>query len=233
MGTGVAETTAGTVRIHEDGSLVGIGSIGADVANAGTVAPGPVSGVLEIAGDFTQTETGVLEMEIGGGVAGDEHDQAAVGGTATLGGTLALIVNEGFAATYGDTLSVLLYDSVAGHFDSIEGLLFDNDLALRPAYETDRLTLTVALPGDVDADGYVGSTDLDAVRAKWGQNVPAGDWLSGDISGNGYVGSEDLDLVRSHWGQSAPIPTAVPEPNGVILLVLLGWLFAGRFRVRA
>ena len=64
------------------------------------------------------------------------------------------------------------------------------------AYET--------LPGDLDGDGYVGSSDLDIVRANWGEAVEAGDVLSGDASGDGIVGAGDLDLVRSQWGKGIP-----------------------------
>ena len=66
------------------------------------------------------------------------------------------------------------------------------------------------IPGDLDADGFVGSGDLDIVRANWGQTVPAGDLSLGDASGDGTVGSPDLDIVRANWGNS--LPSSVPEP---------------------
>ena len=74
------------------------------------------------------------------------------------------------------------------------------------------------LPGDLDGDGLVGSSDLDIVRANWGQAVTAGDLLAGDPSGDGAVGSADLDIVRANWG--ATTPTAVPEPSAVVLCLI-------------
>ena len=54
------------------------------------------------------------------------------------------------------------------------------------------------LPGDLNADGFVGSGDLDLVRANWGLAVSAGS--SGDADGDGIVNSADLDIVRANWG---------------------------------
>lgn len=80
------------------------------------------------------------------------------------------------------------------------------------------------LPGDLNADGMVGSNDLDIVRANWGRTVVPGDAAQGDASGDGSVGGDDLDLVRANWGGGAP--AYVPEPETVALLTL-GVLQAG------
>ena len=81
---------------------------------------------------------------------------------------------------------------------------------------------TPQLDGDLDGDGFVGSSDLDIVRANWGESVDAGCRLCGDPSGDGLVGSADLDIIRGNWGASAN-PAAVPEP-GVCLLIAFGTL---------
>ena len=73
------------------------------------------------------------------------------------------------------------------------------------------------LPGDVDGGGQVDSTDLDYVRAHWGETVPAG--TLGDVTGDGLVSSGDLDLVRANWGRTQA--AAVPEPTLAILLLAL------------
>ncbi len=74
------------------------------------------------------------------------------------------------------------------------------------------------LPGDLNGDGLVGSADLDIVRGNWGQSVEAGCLSCGDPSGDGLVGSADLDIVRANWGATAA--AAVPEPGGLVLLVI-------------
>ena len=66
------------------------------------------------------------------------------------------------------------------------------------------------LPGDLNNDGYVGtsgfvgSADLDIVRANWGETVFETNFRRGDASGDGFVGSADLDIVRSNWGTGTP-----------------------------
>ena len=74
------------------------------------------------------------------------------------------------------------------------------------------------IPGDLDGDGFVGSSDLDIVRGNWGNAVPAGNLLQGDPSGDGSVGSADLDIIRANWGNSEP--ASVPEPGGLVLMVI-------------
>ncbi len=79
------------------------------------------------------------------------------------------------------------------------------------------------LPGDLDGDGRVGSSDLDIVRANWGK--PAHGPFEGDPSGDGVVGSDDLDIVRANWGAVA----AVPEPAfGLVGLALFVVMLSGR-----
>ena len=46
-----------------------------------------------------------------------------------------------------------------------------------------------ALTGDLDADGFVGITDLNMILGNWNQTVPPGD-LSADVSGDGLWGSK-------------------------------------------
>ena len=77
------------------------------------------------------------------------------------------------------------------------------------------------IPGDLNGDGYVGSADLDIVRANWGQTVEVGCLLCGDPSEDGMVGSADLDIVRANWGATSAA-TAIPEPTSCVLLLASG-----------
>ena len=126
----------------------------------------------------------------------------------------------------GDIGELLFYDEA----------LTDQQLNDIGAYLADEFNLTTeyvtggsaGLEGDLDGDGYVGSSDLDIVRSNWGSAVTPGDLLAGDPSGDGSVGSADLDIVRANWGRTSAA-AAVPEP-GVFVLVVLGVLCLGRPR---
>ena len=92
--------------------------------------------------------------------------------------------------------------------------LFVGDFGTDQIYEF--LLETSNLEGDLNNDGFVGSGDLDIVRANWGQSVTGAE--NGDPSGDGTVGSADLDIVRANWGAGTP-PAAVPEPSTLLLLL--------------
>lgn len=93
------------------GELSGGGTLQGSVDNqAGTVAPGASPGTLTIGGNYTQGADGDLEIEIEGTGAG-QFDKLAVGGNATLGGTLALQPSAAYAASAapGDSIELLSY----------------------------------------------------------------------------------------------------------------------------
>jgi len=93
------------------GTLSGGGTLQGSVDNSGgTVAPGASPGTLTISNGYTQGPGGSLAIEIAGTGAG-QFDGLAVGGNATLGGTVALQPTDGFAdsAAIGDGVSFLTY----------------------------------------------------------------------------------------------------------------------------
>ena len=69
------------------------------------------------------------------------------------------------------------------------------------------LTLSESDPliaGDLDADGFVGITDLNVVLGNWNQVVAVGDLSQGDPSGDGFVGIEDTNVVLGNWNTGTP-----------------------------
>ena len=64
------------------------------------------------------------------------------------------------------------------------------------------------LQGDLNGDGFVNASDLDLIRANWGNDVPPGDLLSGDANGDGTVNADDLNVIRANWGAVAAADAA-------------------------
>ncbi len=93
------------------------------------------------------------------------------------------------------------------------------------------------IKADVDADGFVGITDLNAILANWNQTVPLGDWDAGDIGGDGdgFIGIGDLNVVLANWNTGTPPPSLdalIPEPTTLTLLMLGGLGILHKPRVR-
>jgi hypothetical protein len=97
-------TSTGRIIVDATGSLGGA-EVAADVVVEGTLSPGFSPGLLEIDGNLTQL--GTLQIELGGTLAGIQHDVLSVSGTLTLDGTLELILYGGFEPAPGDTFDIL------------------------------------------------------------------------------------------------------------------------------
>jgi hypothetical protein len=89
------------------GELEGKGTIIANVSSSGTVSPGESPGLLTINGSFTQSSSGILDIEIGGSNAGVDYDVLKVTGAATLGGTLRVTLLNGYVPPAGTEFDFL------------------------------------------------------------------------------------------------------------------------------
>ncbi len=107
-----AVVEATTVRVGAGGSLVGNGTVNADVTGeeGAVIAPGFSPGTLTINGDFTLDPMGILRMEIGG--TGDgEYDRLVVNGDIFLDGGLEIAFVDGFLPTADmPLLDLITYD---------------------------------------------------------------------------------------------------------------------------
>ena len=101
------------------GLLTGAGSISGSVNNNGAiVAPGVTTGTLTISGTYTQSASGTLTIKLGGTGAGS-FDVLAVGGTATLAGTLNLASFGGFIPAGGNSFQIMTFANRSGDFTAI------------------------------------------------------------------------------------------------------------------
>lgn len=124
---GNASVTAGTLSVDsllqasnvivaQQAALQGRGVILANVVNNGSVAPGNSPGTLTIQGNYTQSSSGTLSIEVASSTV---YDQLVVHGTASLAGTLQFLSYGGYTLQPGDHITFLIADSVTGAFDSI------------------------------------------------------------------------------------------------------------------
>ncbi len=82
----------------------------------------------------------------------------------------------------------------------------------------------VNLPGDINADGFVGIDDLSVILTNWNQNVGLANHAQGDIAGNGdaFVGIDDLNIVLANWNTGVPPTNSASIPEPATAWVLLG-----------
>jgi arylsulfatase A-like enzyme len=243
---GVLRLTGGTVKtskaieIKEGGALLGAGLITgyqqvvagipefvgkglleAEVLNAGVIDihVNSQSGSLAINGDFEQTSTGELHIDLfGNGAAGVAYDMLTVSGDATLAGKLVVDVSSGYAPLPGQTFSVLS----AGDL-SISGLQLAGPdapwFSMSVVGGTElMLTFNAGLLADFDNNGTVNGDDFIVWQNQFG-NASS----QGDATGDGIVDGGDFLVWQQQLGASeaAPLSSPVPEPSGGVLGVSL------------
>ncbi|QDU88547.1 Arylsulfatase [Pirellulimonas nuda] len=240
--------TVASVRwldVLQHGELSGAGTVAADVYNFGTIAPGedPTgTDLIRIEGDYFQTSTGRLRVEVAGLTGGQQFEQLAVTGAATLAGALDVAFASGFEPVDGDFFPLLLAGEVLQSFDTVVLPSISGGVELSVQY-TDRLVVLVAgdwtlIDGDVNLDGALNQADVDAFIAGWLHTQAAPDvnsYTKGDLNLDGKTNREDWRLLRDAFqtaGLGSPRfgTSQVPEPGAGWLLVLAGSLVLGKLR---
>jgi hypothetical protein len=116
------------------------------INNGGTLAPGNSPGTTTITGNYTQSALGTYEVEVGGLLAGTEHDVLNISGTATLGGTLNVsLIDLGsglFTPHLGDSFDILTAETLSGSFSFLTLAALDPGLRWDIGYLTDAIGTT-------------------------------------------------------------------------------------------
>ncbi|MCC7075839.1 MAG: hypothetical protein IT198_01810 [Acidimicrobiia bacterium] len=126
---------AGATIVKTGTALATLGSGGVVFVNDGTIAVGS-SSRLNVGGPFTQGATGRLEITIAGTSPGSTHGRLDVAGAATLGGTLAAILADGYTPGVDDEFAVYDATTLSGTFAAVEG-------PLTPRYDLGTGTVTL------------------------------------------------------------------------------------------
>ena len=116
-GGAVGAGNNGTLAIA-GGLLEGAGDVFANFVNGGVVSPGGdgAVGTLHIHGSYTQTTSGVLDIDLGGATS---FDTLVIDGAANLAGALHVNLINGFTPSHGESFAILTFASHAGNFTSI------------------------------------------------------------------------------------------------------------------
>jgi hypothetical protein len=182
-------TQAGTVQVAGGGAifskpggftnsgvLAGNGIFdmgGGTLVNSGTVRPdgggADATGTLSVTGGFTQTGTGILDLQAEGTSAG-AFDRLAVTGAAVLDGNVMVSTASGFLPGIGQTFDFVTYASATGSFSTIVSPGFPG---LAAAYGATSAVFSVQSGCPVD-DCWVGGS---------------GDWSTGSNWSTGAVPS--------------------------------------------
>ena len=113
----------GTLRVTSGGILFGEARVQGQVvyAQGGIISPGNSPGTLTIEGNLEGDAGGELDIFIGGTNAGSGFSVINVTGTATLGGTLNVILVNGFTPAPGETFPILTAAVTSGNFAQVNG----------------------------------------------------------------------------------------------------------------
>lgn len=218
-------TGTGIFRIAPGSVVDGNANVEVTVLNEGVLNPGNSAGQFNIYGDYENQGDGILLIELGGYVAGVDHDHLFVKGEATLGGgSVAVQLLDLFIPTPGDRFTIMSYGSRdGGEFDGVLNQTPKAGLILDLIYDDimGTVTLTVdGLPGDADLNGCVSIGDLTILAENFGLNDGTATWFMGDFNGDGNLGIGDLTLLAEHFGECLPEPliasaatSAVPLPS--------------------
>lgn len=145
-------TTTGAVTIPNGANLTGAGTITGDVSNSGIISPGTSPGVINVNGDFEQSDEGKLSIELGGTTAGTDYDQLLITGAATLDGDLEVTLIDAFEPALGDSFNIMTF---ASHSDEFATSTLP-DLAVGLAWEVNTSATGVTL--DVIRSGSISGT---------------------------------------------------------------------------
>jgi hypothetical protein len=229
-GTVAGNADDSLLTISEASSMTGNGTLSLDVKNNGTLSHGGSVGTITVNGDFTQSSTGTLTVDIGGTSAGVNSDLLSISGQADLSGKLDIDLLSAYTPSVGDTITILTYGNYVGEFDTLSDWIIGDGLYFATDYKANALNLvtTHAIDGDVNYDGLANNTDLTIMATYYNKTGGTAGWETADFNGDGYVNWNDLVLLAANYTNGdgtigidpSLLLTSVPEPATLGLLIL-------------
>jgi hypothetical protein len=153
-GSGTLEVTGGTVNLSglsysipntnlTSGTFRAAGTITTNLVNAGVLEVATGVGTLSINGNYSQTTSGRLNLEL---AATNNFDQLNVSGTVSLNGGLILDRLAGFEPALGASFAAITAGNLTGTFSSIQNTSIVTGRVFQAAYGSSNLNLNVVAP---------------------------------------------------------------------------------------
>ncbi len=128
----------------DGGILEGTGTMIGSVNNTGGIfKPGTPAGTLAITGNYTQSASGVLYLEIGGTATGTPYNPLIVNGQASLSGTVQVNCINGGQPSVGQRFTPVSFGARGGGGVMLDLPALANDVALSGTFTTTQLVIDV------------------------------------------------------------------------------------------
>jgi MYXO-CTERM domain-containing protein len=140
----------------QGGTLTGAGTVDAIVTNEGNVVPGAThgGGTLTVTQTYTQSSTGTLGIRLVGSTP-DTFAVLAVGGDATLSGTLAVSVLNNYVPSVGTSFKVITSGGADPDTGMFASMTSPPEITIETTYDANDVTLNVTALGVLDAGNPV------------------------------------------------------------------------------
>ncbi len=155
---------------RENAVLAGSGTFDTSSGTAfvkGIVEPGGSVGVLDFVGDFVQTGTSEIRVEIGGHAPASGYDQLRIAGETSLDGAVELSFLPGFVPEEGESFDVIvlttpLTQGRSFSFDCFSGLDVSDTLYMEPVERPTRF-MFLAVAGSSGNSAPLAAADYDSI----------------------------------------------------------------------
>lgn len=219
-----ATITAGSIEIGVGSLLQGTGALPSDLTNRGEIRVGGAPGSLTVAGDFAQSSTGNLVIEIGGALAGSGYDAVFVSGVASLGGTVSVSRINNYAPFVGQEFAIVQASSVAGSFQQTQGASIGAGIKLISSTTATRAILSANVDSGprVVSSTVSGQTTGSLTRfdVYFDEPVAAASFTSADVTLSGPHGAVSVISVTPVTNQHFRVDVEDQVALGVYTLTL-------------
>ena len=217
---------ASSVRILKNGTLGGTLSIGGNLTNLGTLAPGNSPGTLTVNGNYV--EAGTLDIEVWGLTAGTQHDQVVASGTATFqSGSNLKVTKTGGTFDLGRTESVLAVNAAgySGAFTTLDRSTQATQVFFNNA--TGRIHGSGLTEAQTFADLTLGANRKAVAAALYADGLTTAQVIKNGAatltSGKGFIASGEMGAATVAFLGAANVDAALdalsPEPYGTSIVM--------------